>query len=379
MQAQADPGATRKRRASAGRVIAFAVVAGGSGYVLGTIGRTELPGGVRAALEALTAWDLLLLPLAMLGVLAVHEAGHLLGGLSRGMRFLMYIVGPFAWFRGAQGIHFRWLWSLSTFGGLAAAIPAPDQPLRPQLLRLVLGGPAASLLLAALGFAALALFPGRPGAYGLIIGGMSLAIFLVTSAPMQTGGFMSDGMQFLQLTRNPAAVDRRVRLMALMGEGLAGTRPRDYHRQALAQAQALTGDEPLYDVSVWLCQYFHALDSGDIPAAGAWLDRVAATHDSYPAGFRQTLAIELALFEAMHRQRADLAATWLASARGGVADDSRRSLAQAAVALAQRRPDAALSALELAERRLGRSMDAGLALLSRDQMQALRQAIAAGS
>jgi len=47
--------------------------------------------------EILTAWDLLALPVLILIVLATHEIGHLVGGLSQGMRFLLLIVGPFGW------------------------------------------------------------------------------------------------------------------------------------------------------------------------------------------------------------------------------------------------------------------------------------------
>jgi hypothetical protein len=56
-------------------------------------------------------------------VLAVHEAGHLFGGFLRGMRFLLYIVGPFQLTRTTSGIQFKWIFNLGTFGGLAAATP----------------------------------------------------------------------------------------------------------------------------------------------------------------------------------------------------------------------------------------------------------------
>ena len=60
-------------------------------------------------------------------VLAFHEAGHLAGGMSRGMRFLLFIAGPFGWIRGKDGVRFRWFFNLGTLGGVAAAMPVPGR------------------------------------------------------------------------------------------------------------------------------------------------------------------------------------------------------------------------------------------------------------
>ena len=354
--------------------VVMAAAGGAFGFLLAKGGMAFLPAS--ASLKALTPWDLLALPVLIVFVLAFHEAGHLAGGISRGMRFLLFIAGPFGWIRGKDGVRFRWFFNLGTLGGVAAAMPVPDAPLKPQLLRLVVGGPLASLVLAVAAFAIFWWVPGRVGAYALVTSGLSLAIFVVTAVPMRTGGFMSDGMQMLQLSRNPAQVERRARLLALMGQGLAGVRPREFDRDALAHAQAITGEETLYDVGVWLYSYFHALDAGDIEEAGRWLDRIEPKVDDYPDGFRQSLAIELALFEALHRHRVDQARTWMARARGGVVDESRRRLAEAALAAAEGRPDQARSALAVATARLGRSMDAGATHLSADQIAALQARVA---
>lgn len=348
---------------------------GGIGFLLAKTGMEFMPAS--ASLKVLTAWDLLALPVIIVFVLAFHEAGHLAGGMSRGMRFLLFIAGPFGWIRGKDGVQFRWFFNLGTLGGVASAMPVPGLPLKPQLTRLVVGGPLASLVLAALAFAVFWWVPGRVGALALVTAGLSLSIFLVTAVPMRSGGFMSDGMQLLQLWREPAMVERRARLVALMGQGMSGLRPREYDRESLASAQAITGDEAIYDVGVWLYSYFNALDAGDVAGAESFLDRVEDLFDDYPDGFRQAIAIELALFEALHRRRLDEARGWLARARGGVVDVSRRRLAEAAVAALEGRRDEALSALATAEARFGASMDAGVTLLSVDQVADLRAELAA--
>lgn len=103
--------------------------------------------GLKAALPAFNAFDAFAFLFLVLLVLAIHELGHLMGAFSRGMKFLLFVVGPFQWIRTADGIRFSLVFNLGNFGGLAAALPNPDQAMAPQLKRLVIGGPLSSLLL----------------------------------------------------------------------------------------------------------------------------------------------------------------------------------------------------------------------------------------
>lgn len=73
--------------------------------------------------EILTAWDIAMLPVLILIVLGTHEIGHVLSGLSQGMRFLLLIVGPFGWHASASGIRFEWNTNPALMGGLAAMLP----------------------------------------------------------------------------------------------------------------------------------------------------------------------------------------------------------------------------------------------------------------
>jgi hypothetical protein len=75
------------------------------------------------AREILTAWDVLAFPVLMLIVLGTHEIGHVLGGLSQGMRFLLLIVGPFGWHASSSGPKFQWNTNLALMGGLAVMLP----------------------------------------------------------------------------------------------------------------------------------------------------------------------------------------------------------------------------------------------------------------
>lgn len=356
--------------------LGMGLVGAGFGFLLakGAMGL----GPANESLKSLSAWDLLALPLAWLLVIAVHEGGHLAGGMTRGMRFLLIIVGPFGLVRTGQGLAFRWYFNLGTLGGVAAALPVASAPIKPQLQRLVVGGPLSSLLLAGLCAAVFVVSEGRVAAYAAIIGALSALIFLVTAVPMRAGGFMSDGMQLLSLSRDPGMVERRARLIGLMGLSLAGTRPRDLDADALRQAQEMAGNEPLFDIGAWTYSYFHAWDTGDLAAAGHWMERIAEVFDQYPDGFRQAVAIELALHEAWQKNRLPEAQAWLAKTRGGVVDASRRSLAEAAVAMRQGDLARAGKALDAARASVGKAMDPGLARLSADQISQMRAELDTG-
>ena len=303
------------------------------------------------SLQVLAAWDLLaMLPLFLL-VIGVHEGGHVLGGLLRGMRFLLYIVGPFQLTRTGEGIRFSWVFNLGTFGGVAACMPDPSRPLPTQMLPMIAGGPLASALLAALALGLSALLSGRAAAYLVMTGLLSAMIFLVTAVPLRAGGFMSDGLQLLEMRRGGRGVRARHRLTLLMGQSMTGVRPSDWDRTLIAESLAETDDEPLRRVAAIHMGYLHAFDRGDMAEATRLAGELAARFEDYPEGFRQSLAVELALFHALVARDPATSREWTARSRGGVVDPARRALAAAALAMLD--GNATVREAELANARRG--------------------------
>jgi hypothetical protein len=362
----------KKSRSSWLSLVGFALIgaAFGSGIAwLGIYtGRNLAP--LREALDAVSMWDLLWLPVSMLLVLAVHEAGHVFGGLLRGMRFLLYIVGPFQLTRTTSGIRFSWVFNLGTFGGLAAAAPDPDRPIRPQLLSLIAGGPLASLLLSAAGLLLFAMGDGRMAAHGLFIGFVSAMIFLVTAVPSRAGGFMSDGMQFIDVLRGGDAVLERQQIMTVMAQSMAGVRPRDWEADWLEQAAHNDGTDPLRRVAVRQLAMMAAEDRGDPVSADRHAEWLAEHTDDYPMGFRQSLTLELCL-HAMARGNPNGARMWMAQSKGGIVDKARRALAEAELAFAEGDKSLAFGKQLEARGQLNNGMDAGLSRLTEERLDAL--------
>lgn len=375
--AAGSPPAVAPRRSGRWRGLATIAVLflGGAAFGAGVARLAARSEWLRATLDVLGPWDLLLVPLLLLLVIAVHELGHLAGGFSRGMRFVLLIVGPLRWTRSVRGIEFDWFWSPSTFGGLAAALPDPDRPMPPQFARLIIGGPLASLVLALAALALAWFTDGRPAAYALLVAALSAAIFLATAIPIRGGhgSFMSDGAQLLELRRGGAAVARRLDLTTLMAQSLAGTRPRDLDRATIARLSGDDGGNAMLRVAGHLYAYNHALDQGRIGDAAGWIDAVAQDFEAFPAGFRQALALEIAYFRARHQGDLAQARHWLAQGHGGMVEPGRREAALAAIALLEgdcaRAGDQARSGLDA----LARASDAGAAAASAEQLRELQQ------
>lgn len=355
------------------RPLLLALALGAGGAVLGYLGARyalQVP-GVRAHIEALDSWDLLAVPPMMLFVLAVHELGHLGAGIRRGMRFLLLIVGPFQIARTPDGLRFDWVFNLGTLGGVAAATPDPGRPALPQLRALVLGGPLASLALGLVAGGGSLLLEGRPGAYAFLIAVFSLVIAALTAIPMRAGGFMSDGLQFLELARGGESVRARLALVGLVAQSMGGTRPRELESEILERIDEFADRESLNVLTAHYFALLRAVDRGQIERAAASAHVLGERFDRYPDGFRQALAVELAIFHALCRSDAVSAADWMTRTRGGVVDPSRRALAEAAVATAQGRPEVAAAALARSRAALARAPDAGLRRLTSDQLDAL--------
>jgi hypothetical protein len=141
--------------------------------------------------------------LIVLGICAVHEAGHLVGGLSADMPFSRFSLGivTFGCEDRPDGVQLSVGWNrdwLKVAGCVEREI-APGPRLREALTATALGGPVASIVAGALLWACPA--PWRE------LGTVSLLIGLVNAVPMSWLGQQSDGMIVWRLwSSDPADV-----------------------------------------------------------------------------------------------------------------------------------------------------------------------------
>ncbi len=323
---------------------------------------------IKLAISHLVWWDGLVFVLLFVLVLAVHEMGHLLGGFYRGMRFLLFVVGPFQWRRTVDGIKFQWVFRLGGFLGLAAATPDPKKDFLLQMKSMVLGGPFASASLAALVFLLSAFAEGRVAVYAMFTAVFSMFIFFITLIPFRSGGFMSDGMQWLEMRRGGPEVKERQLITNILMQSIAGVRPRDLDATNIAQCLALQSTDPMRAALAHSTAFLAAIDANKIDIAkthAAWLTE---NINAFPQGFRQSVMIELSVFSAKLGELEN-ARSWLQKSSGGLVDEARRVMAEFEIALLEKNRGNAERALEKARRHSTRALDAGLNVMTLEQIK----------
>jgi hypothetical protein len=104
-----------------------------------------------------------------------------------------------------------------------------------------------------------------------------------------------------------------------------------------------------------------------VETLAAWLDQHLG---EYPAGFRQAIHLELALL-ALLSGRSDDVKRHVDASKGGIVDPARRQLLTARLAFQEGQWEECRRAIQAARKSLPRGMDAGLNLLTSDQLDQL--------
>ncbi len=356
------------------------------GAVLGGLGARYVPGLIpdRRFSGAELAATAVVLAALLVGVVAIHEAGHLLGGRLAGFRALLFVVGPFRVERTGTGVRTSLNRSAAVAGGLAVSVPEDTHDLRRRFLLMIAGGPAATLLTGILALAlrgplGLAPVPADAG-FGRALAAVALAAFGVASlfiaaatlVPARTGGFYSDGARILRLLRGGPDTEREVAILALMALSMAGRRPRGWDPALVALALG-AADGTSFDVVGRQLAYAHALDRDEPAEARRQLEAALALEEVLPPVVRPGLLLMGAYFAAAHDGDAARARALFARAGTGLmVPPYVRLLAEAAVCLAEGDARRAADLLERSEAQLGGALDRGGAVADLERIRRLR-------
>ena len=312
--------------------------------------------------------------------LLVHEVGHLLGGWLGGLRPFLLLAGPLRVNFEDRGAAFRYNGEISTWGGLALALPRGEQVERRAVAMMVGGGPGASVVLAGAAW----MMP----AEGLMTQGWLSLLWITSSAiamgtllPMSMGGYVSDGSQLLQLLLGSPDSVHRLELAAVAGQSAAGQRPRQWPVKILekiaeaAQAPQLRTSALLMKAQCEDDRHPQAILDGEHPAYRAFEALAFDLHHgglvNYPKAFRAALLLPVATFLGQRMGEAAAASDWLQSSEGGIAQVWERLHARAALAWAEGDP---LRARTLAAQALdgaARSAPDGNKIMACERLKAL--------
>lgn len=251
-------------------------------------------------LDVSSATLIISLVLSIFLVLLIHELGHVLGGLAFGNQFALLIAGPLK----VENENGKLKWginrNLGAFGGLAMTIPTNTDNFKARRTATVAAGPGASLLLALLALAPVFLLPMQalpsPIRFFLLcLGFLSLTIFLVTIIPMQSGGFMSDGAQLLNIYRNNPTASRYEALLRLVAELQQGKRPKDISEEQIERITSL-GYDDTFGLSGLNYQYYRAIDRREWEDAEQYMNLFQEKIEVFPKAFQNALWAEVAIY-----------------------------------------------------------------------------------
>lgn len=152
---------------------------------------------------------------AYLIVISVHELGHILTGLINGFKFYIFVIGPIGLKRNEKDdIVLYFEKNPALWGGIGGVLPKTENSKNfKSFSRLIIAGPLFSLLFG--GITLLIFFVWRQSFF-LIVGAMSLGIFVTTLIPYQSGAFYSDGGRWLRIIGNTKAKDVELAIFSLV-------------------------------------------------------------------------------------------------------------------------------------------------------------------
>jgi len=318
---------------------------------------------------------------ALLFVILIHELGHVIGGRLAGYSFLMLTVGPFKWVREQGKVRWRWNSSINTLGGLTLMVPPGAQTESRGMAPLIIGGPIASFSLFFLSTAIIIIITlAQPGHiigeytafFLMLVAIMALVATVGAVLPFSTGGFSTDGGQFLDLVRGGHRAERRLTMMTLSAYSINGTRPRELDPLLINRLLELSAEQKdQIAVAAHHFAFYHYLDLGRTDLAGAALDRALELKEAYPAELRSGLWLEHAYFQGRYGDDVISAEESLKKGSGGFVEAHTRARAEAAVALARGDIQGARTAIDLALSKIDRSMDRGGAKAEKEWIQEL--------
>lgn len=242
---------------------------------------------------------------AVLAVIAVHELGHLLGGLAVGFTYHSVRIGPFQFDK-------RFTLTLdrkaaSLFTGMVLSVPVTTTDLARRGFAMVAAGPLANVLSGCLVYA----LPFSKGIFWSVFIFASIGTGLTELIPFRSAIGWSDGKV---LFSRRAWSERWLALIKLRVDFSNGTPPENLSPDFVEKVVAIR-DSSVETVVSHSLAYAGAIQRNDLDRAAQMLEVCLAHVDVAPAQVREALISDAATFQAEKRRNPELARQWLESLR----------------------------------------------------------------
>jgi hypothetical protein len=313
----------------------------------------------------------------------VHEAGHALAGVWMKFDFRMYVVGPFMWQKKESGWRFTWNKNFNLFGGMVICLPPSSDRLAQRFSVYALGGPAASLVLAAVAFGIYRLLSVDPqsalSAYMLLFGVLNFMLFLVTIIPVYMGGFYTDGARAVRFLRGGDTARFDLLLMKTIMSSTGGMRPRLLNTAEINEGVQL-GERLNAPMRVYLHYYMYqsAFDQGNMDDAELHLNRYLDGLENVPVALRGMIYLDAAYFHAYARRDLVRAESFFNKYKPSALIPKGQLLATEAALLSLRSEDQAFE-VKMAEalKEIPNMLDRGVAIALGERLMEMKTRIGA--
>jgi hypothetical protein len=317
-------------------------------------------------------------------VVGFHEGGHALAGILMNFDFRMYVVGPFLWEKENGHWKFKWNRNVNISGGMVICLPTTSENLSKRFSFYAAGGPIASLLLVALAYtiywlidhatiSGSALLSTIALGFGMVAF-LSLAIFIVTAIPLQTGGFYSDGARIIRFLRGGDIARFDLLLLKIITSSASGVRPRELVVEELEEAKVLAKklNAPM---GVYLHGYHYqvAFDNDDVENAEIHLQNYINEANQIPDGIRCCVWLDAAFFYAAGKRDLQTAERFWEKYKPAALIPKAQVLAtQAAINLLKNETEKGSSALDASLNEIANMLDKGIGIALKDRLLKLK-------
>jgi hypothetical protein len=254
----------------------------------------------------------LLFQLAIVLNTFMHELGHYVAGWASRMILRRFQVGPFQWaIRNGQWT-FRLDWK-EFYGGAVGMVTTTLDNIRGREAFLIMGGPVASLVVAAASTTAVLAAKGHSWepywAFLSMCAGMGWASFVTNLIPMQSAARYSDGAQLYQLVRGGEWAQFHIAFAMVASSLVTPIRPRDFNVAIINRAAEFIkqGERGLL---LRLFAAAHYLDTNRIPEALASVESAEALYEEGTFEKDQDICAEFMFINAFYKRDLGAAELW---------------------------------------------------------------------
>lgn len=257
---------------------------------------------VKMAKAVLTSFVALII--SVFANVILHEAGHLVGGLLTGYKFLSFRIFKFTLQKEDDGWHWK---KFNIPGTLGQCLMCPPHTEPVPYFWYNVGGVMANLIVGIVN-AALLIFADLSALSFTICAmllGVSIWLMLINGIPMTPGGTPNDGKNILILWRHPEQRKYFHNMLAVVGEQSQGKRlselPEDWF-----YSEPVTKDSTVMEISARSLYYSRLADEMRFEEARLITEELTALGESLPMIFQMELSGDRLLLELITLNRNDV-------------------------------------------------------------------------